>query len=157
KRDSPLAYALKRKTASRAGNFYGLDFQGHLTPETVRQGDLEIGLFEVTRAQYAQFDENYRVEAGKENYPAGGIAFAQAQAYCQWLSRLTGENYRLGNEAEMAPIYELSSAEENTLDYWAGYRLNPDDAGLLQDKIKELGGGAPLLKEVGSFKAGGME
>ena len=48
-------------------------------------------------------------------------------------------------------------AGENTLDYWAGYALNPDDAERLEAKIKELGEGAPLLKEAGSFAGKGKE
>jgi formylglycine-generating enzyme required for sulfatase activity len=33
--------------------------------------------------------------------------------------------------------------------------VNPDDASHLAEKIKEMGGTAPLLKEVGSFKGWG--
>jgi hypothetical protein len=46
---------------------------------------------------------------------------------------------------------------ENTLDYWAGYALNPEDAQKLEAKIKELPGDAPLLREVGSFASEGDE
>jgi hypothetical protein len=51
----------------------------------------------------------------------------------------------------VASLYEATDGE-NTLDYWAGYALNPDDAERLSAKAKELGSAA-LLKEVGSFKA----
>ena len=56
----------------------------------------------------------------------------------------------------MVDFYKVRSGE-NTLDYWAGYALNPDDAQRLEDKIKELPGDAPLLREVGSFAAEGDE
>lgn len=39
---------------------------------------------------------------GKESVPMEGVTFAGAQAYCKWLSRKTGENYRLPWEAEWA-------------------------------------------------------
>src|SRR5262249_48672631 len=111
--------------------------------------------FEVTRVQYAEFDKEYKVEPGRENYPASGISFDKAKAYCDWLSKLTGEKYRLPNEREADELYDKSESGENTLDYWAGYSVNPEDAASLQKKIKELAGVAPLLREVGSFHAAG--
>jgi formylglycine-generating enzyme required for sulfatase activity len=107
----------------------------------------------VTRAQFAAFDPHYQIPPGTENYPANDIAFDQAQAYCAWLSKLTGDTYRLGSEAEMEPVYKSAKGTENTLDYWAGYKPNPDDAARLQAKIHELAGSAPLLKQVGSFRS----
>lgn len=151
KPDSPLATVLKLQTAQREDRLYGFKVKGRLIPETVRVGDLEIGRFEVTSAQYAEFDKNYLVEPGKENYPASGITFAQAQAYCKWLSGITGTTFRLGNETEMTPIYESAAEQENTLDYWAGYAVNPEDAQALQEIIQTLGKQTSLLKEVGSF------
>jgi hypothetical protein len=56
----------------------------------------------------------------------------------------------------MKPLVEGRSGE-NTLDYWAGYVVNPDDAARLAAKIKELGAGAPLLKEAGSFAGAGRD
>jgi predicted peptidase len=155
KADSPLAQALKRKAIKCEGGRDGLLHQGKLIPETVRYEGLEIGRFEVTRAQYAEFDKNYQIESGKENYPASGIGFDRAMAYCEWLSRLTGTTYRLPGEEEAASLYEKPAAGENTLDYWAGYAVNPDDAARLRSKIRELAGAAPLLKDVGSFKGTG--
>jgi dipeptidyl aminopeptidase/acylaminoacyl peptidase len=172
KKGSPLDVALKRRAVEKSGAFYGVAFRPPsipenpapdvLVPETVKRsitggaGDIEIGRFEITRAQYAAFDKEYQVAAGTENYPANGIAFERAKAYCKWLSDLTGETYRLPNEAEVADLYKPRSGE-NTLDYWAGYSLNPEDARKLQDKIKELPGDAPLLREVGSFAAEGND
>jgi dipeptidyl aminopeptidase/acylaminoacyl peptidase len=155
KADSPLAVALKRQAARREGSRYGVLVHGVLAPETVRHEGLEIGRFEVTRAQFAQFDRSYVVEPGKENYPAGGIAFEQAKAYCAWLSQTTGQRYHLPAEKDVAALYEKSDGPENTLDYWAGYPVNPDDAARLRHKLQELGSQAPLVKEVGSFKGNG--
>jgi len=127
-----------------------------LIPETVKRGAIEIGRFEITRAQFAAFDKDFKFDAGTENYPANGITREQAQAYCKWLSELTGETYRLPNESETVDWYKVRSGE-NTLDYWAGYAVNPEDAQRLEAKIKELPGDAPLLREVGSFAAEGDE
>jgi formylglycine-generating enzyme required for sulfatase activity len=91
-----------------------------------------------------------------ENYPANAITLEQAKAYCKWLSGLTGETYRLPNQNEVMDSYKPRSGE-NTLDYWAGYSVNPEDAQRLEEKIKELPGDAPLLREVGSFAAEGEE
>jgi dipeptidyl aminopeptidase/acylaminoacyl peptidase len=155
KEDSPLAQALMRRSFKRAGTNYGIPVKSTLVPEVVSYQGRRLGRFEVTRAQYATFDKNYRFESGTENYPATNISFAEAQAYCAWLSKLTGENYRLGRTEELEAIYKAAKDNENTLDYWAGYNLNPDDAARLQTKIQGLSGLAPLLKEVGSFKGRG--
>ena len=155
KPDSPLATALKLKNARWDGSRYGLAEEGALIPETVDLNGVSVGRFEITRAQYSQFDKNYVVEPGKENYPANAITFEQAAAYCAWLSKLTGETYRLPNETEADSLYGLPGGPENTLDYWAGYAVNYDDAARLEKETKALGGKAPLLKEVGSFKGTG--
>jgi dipeptidyl aminopeptidase/acylaminoacyl peptidase len=157
KSDSPLARALQLQGAKRVDGRYGLMEKGCLIPETVAHAKLTLGRFEVTRAQFAQFDRSYPVEPGKENYPANGISFEQAQAYCAWLSKITGESYRLPTQAESDTLEESAGKEENTLDFWAGYAVNPDDAIRLRDKLKELTGQGALLKEVGSFPGVGKE
>jgi dipeptidyl aminopeptidase/acylaminoacyl peptidase len=151
KEDSPLGTALILHKAARQGRLFGVMKNGVLAPETVMYKDLPIGRFEVTRAQYAQFDKKYEIEPGTENYPVSGITFEQAKAYCVWLSKQTGQSFRLGTVKEMEPIYDSAESPENTLDHWAGYALNPEDRAKLETSIKNLGGRAPLLKEVGAF------
>jgi dipeptidyl aminopeptidase/acylaminoacyl peptidase len=157
KADSPLAWALKRRQAHREGGRYGLLVKEQLIPETVAHGELRIGRFEVTRAQFAAFDRAYKVEKGRENYPANGITFEQANDYCAWLSKQTGRTYRLPNEEEAEELYEPSGGSENTLDHWAGYAVNPDDAARLRATLKEGEAETLLLMEVGSFRAIGDE
>jgi dipeptidyl aminopeptidase/acylaminoacyl peptidase len=157
KAESPLARALTLKTAKRDGARYGLIDKGLLTPETVKHGKLQIGRFEVTRAQFAAFDKNYTFDSGTENFPAGGISFEQARDYCKWLSERTARKYRLPNEEEADDLYEKPDSAENTLDYWAGYAVNPEDARQLAEKIGTLAGKTPLLREVGSFQGAGDE
>jgi hypothetical protein len=72
------------------------------------------------------------------------------------LSDLTAETYRLPNESEASGLYK-DRPGENTLDYWAGYALNPEDAQKLEEEIKKLPGDAPLLREVGSFAPEGEQ
>jgi len=149
KDDSPLDRLLKLGGAARQGRRFGVNIKGTLTPETIRRGDLEVGRFEVTRAQFAEFDYTYKFEPGTENYPANGISFDKAKAYCAWLSKKTGERFELGTVKELTPIYDEPADTENTLDYWAGYKVTPHDAETLQRSIAALG--KSLLKEVGSF------
>ena len=167
KKESPLAEALRRRSVAHSGARYGEELtmartgpnasvHTTLVPEGVARGDINLGRFEVTRAQFAEFDKNYKFDPGTENFPANGISFERAQAYCKWLSGATGKTYRLPNEKEVADLYK-DRPNENTLDYWAGYAINPDDAQRLEEKLKELPGDAPLLKEVGSFPGQGDE
>jgi hypothetical protein len=160
KTGSPLDEALKTKNTARSGDIYGATFTTKgkpvLIPDVVKRGNLEIGRFEVTRAQYSAFDKNYKVERGSENYPANGVTLEQAKAYADWLSKLTGQTWRVPNENELAGKYDKKEGE-NTLDYWAGYAPNPDDTLRLREKLKELPGPAPLLKPVGSFTGQGQE
>ena len=164
KKGSPLDTALRRRTVQKSGALYGIPFRPPsipenpapevLLPETVKRGDIEIGRFEITRAQYAAFDKDYKVDPGSENFPANGVTFEQAQAYCKWLTNLVAETYRLPNESEVSALYQ-NRPNENTLDYWAGYSLNPEDAAALDSEIKQLPGDSPLLREVGTFPGQG--
>jgi len=158
KEGSPLETAFRTKSVARSGPRYGVDFGAKpklvLTPEVVKRSDLEIGRFEVTRVQFSEFDKTYKYDAGTENCPANGVTLEQAKAYVAWLSKTTNQTWRVPNKNEVASWYE-SRDGENTLDYWAGYPLNPEDAALLAKKSAELSGGAPLLKPVGSFSGRG--
>jgi dipeptidyl aminopeptidase/acylaminoacyl peptidase len=171
KKGSPLDMALRRQSIQKVGTLYGYEAAhatnggkqsrksskaGALLPEVVKHGELEIGRFEVTRAQFAAFDPKYTYDAGTGNYPANEITFDQAKAYCEWLSKETGETYRLPDDKEAESLYK-EHAGENTLDYWAGYSIDPEDAQRLEEKVKMLKGSAPLLKEVGSFAGQGEE
>jgi dipeptidyl aminopeptidase/acylaminoacyl peptidase len=154
KEDSPLALALVRQQAAHDGRRIGVLKDGVLIPDIVHYKGHDLGRFEVTRAQYAAFDAKYVIEPGTDNYPASGITFEQAKAYCGWLSKTTGEPYRLGRVAELSELYEDLPSRENTLDTWAGYSVNPEDRARLHRQISKLGGRTPLLKEVGSMRSG---
>jgi dipeptidyl aminopeptidase/acylaminoacyl peptidase len=158
KEGSPLEAALRATKFARTSNSYGTTTTQKgktiLIPEVVLRGEVEIGRFEVTRAQFAQSDRNFRFDAGTDNYPASGVTLEQATAYTTWLSKLTEQTWRVPNEGEVSAFYEKKDGE-NTLDYWAGYALNLDDAAKLRKKTADLSGAAPLLKAVGSFPGQG--
>ncbi len=136
KKGSPLAGVLSRAQLAEV-------------PQTAILGDLQVSRFEITRAQYAAFDKNYPVRPGTEHYPATGIRFDEAKRYAEWLSTKTGQRFRLPTEKEMGSHLKASKGA-NTLDRWAGYEVNPDDAVRLAPAINQLHPDQ-LLLPVGSF------
>jgi len=184
-KNSPLADALKKQSLKRVDFQYGVSKADassygpgedlHIAtaiPEVTRRGNLEIGRLEVTVGQYANFramTDTAKQNLPKatipdaahkalrvDNLPASGITLKDAQEYVAWLSKWTGETWRVPYEDEVQDLYANRDGE-NTLDYWAGYAPNPEDAGRLREKAKELKGAAPLLKEVGSFRGQGKD
>jgi dipeptidyl aminopeptidase/acylaminoacyl peptidase len=154
KENSPLARLIQQNEIKKVNQRFGILLKERLIPETISHEGLQVGRFEVTQSQFAAFDPKFVVEPGKENYPAHAVSFDRAKAYCDWLSKHTGETYRLPTEDEADKLYG-DSGDENTLDHWAGYTVNPDDAKRLREALKDLPGKAPLLKEVGSFSGTG--
>lgn len=73
--------------------------------------EFEIGKFPITNAEYYIFIYNtgYRVpkgwigfhfSEGFDEHPVVGVSKADALAYCVWISKVSGQNYRLPTEAE---------------------------------------------------------
>jgi dipeptidyl aminopeptidase/acylaminoacyl peptidase len=179
KKDSPLAL-LSRKSVAQ--NFNGLIGKSYETkkyavviPETAKRDGLEIGKFEVTvgqvsgfatsdaaaaaqvRSRYSFSDTRPPTKGTAElNQPAHNVSLDEARQYAEWLNKTTGELWRVPYEDEVKDLYR-NRESENTLDYWAGYAPNPEDAAQLREKAKELKGPAPLLKEVGSFRGQGKD
>jgi dipeptidyl aminopeptidase/acylaminoacyl peptidase len=155
KEGSPLDLAIKAQGFARSGNNYGKVVKDKLIPETVSWEGLEVGRFEVTRAQWKAFDPGYQFPAGTENYPVSGISFEQAQKYVRWLSQLTGENYRLPSAEEARKLLSLAKGPENTIEYWAGYKINIDDYKQLLKEVARLKTKAALLLPVDYFPPAG--
>lgn len=149
---SPLARRLRRSTASMVDGLFGVHVGGVLAPETVPRDRLEIGRFEVTRAQWREYDSSYAIAPGTENYPVNGVSFERAKAYVAWLSQQSRQRYRLPREGELRPLAATAAAGV-TLDYWAGYTPTPEDAARLQAATTRLSTDAPLLMPVGSIAA----
>ena len=160
KKGSPLEDLLRRKSLE-----YGVLWvlpgsrskeSGILIPEVVRRSDLEIGRFEVTIGQYREFKAMQMSPKAAGSFPVQGLTLDDAKAYAAWLSKSTGQTWRIPFEDEVKELYEKREGE-NTLDYWAGYAPNPEDATRLREAAKKLNGSAPLLKEVGSFHGQGKD
>jgi formylglycine-generating enzyme required for sulfatase activity len=87
-----------------------------------------IGKFEVTFDEYAVFaaatgrslpDD---LDWGRRNRPVINVSWDDASAYTRWLSRQTGQNYRLPTEAE----WEYAAAAGTNSLYWWGYEPSQD-------------------------------
>jgi dipeptidyl aminopeptidase/acylaminoacyl peptidase len=185
KKGSPLEDSLRHKSAKTAGMFYGEQLSSKagatekivhdalIVPEVVDRNGLEIGRFELTEKQYGSCREKTvkypkpmrRADSSihfpakedlNQNQPMHGIILEEAQAYITCLSKATGQTWRIPYEDEVQSLYEHRDGE-NTLDYWAGYAPNPEDAARLREAAKKLNGTAPLLKEVGSFHGQGKD
>lgn len=158
--DSPLALALEKARAQKIGHLLGVMERDILVPETVSFKGMRIGRFEVTRAQYREFDTDYTYPPGTDNHPVNGVSYEDARKYCEWLGEKTGRSFRLPNEKEMKMLLEKAgsnAARENNLEYWAGYPVTPDEQPLLEKKIEELERERSLIAEVGSFRPVGTE
>jgi len=174
KKGSPLEDVLHAKNLARERGLYGVLFKQRsdetLVPEIIKRGDLEIGRFEVTRSQFIEYISRKDVkkkhllwhvglsqeESAKLDFPQNSVSLEDAKAYAEWLSQETHQTWRIPNEDEVKELYEHREGE-NTLDYWAGYAPNPEDAARLREAAKKLNGTASLLKEVGSFHGLGKD
>ena len=153
KRGSLLEGLLQKVAAARAGDRLGIVHDGVLVPETVAFRGLEISRFEVTRAQFAAFQPTPAVPPGEEELPAI-VTLEKATAYANWLAARTGRLFRLPTEQEFATLAAGSSG--NTLDRWAGFEVNLDDAARLAPVLAELGV-ETLLLPVGSLPGSGED
>jgi dienelactone hydrolase len=129
KKGSPLEDSLRRKDVKSVGPVYGeqiaLKEKGKpdsylarkaLVPEIARRGDLEIGRFEVTRAQYASCnagpskphrtpnEKGAHENADKPNFPAANVREDDAKAYAACLSKLSGQTWRVQYEDEVKKL-----------------------------------------------------
>ncbi|MCS7155536.1 MAG: prolyl oligopeptidase family serine peptidase [Bacteroidetes bacterium] len=159
KADSPLGELLRRAQIARTDGLYGIRLaDGTLVPEFVKADSFWVSRFEITRAQYRAFRPDYAYPAGTDNYPANGISLQEAQAYARWLAEKLGQPVRLPTVAEFEALERIAQdkrAQENTLDFWAGYTPNPDEVQLLQRQLQELPRADALLLEVGSRPGAG--
>ncbi len=154
--NSALARLLALKKASRVAGKFGVLKNGVLVPETVEVDGIHIARFEITRAQFGEFlkehpEFSHQWKAGTENFPASGITFEEARAYCRWLSQKTGEKYRLPTEEEYKKLLSHAKKPGNTLDSWAGYSPNPEEAEALRNFVREKIGFTSLILPVGKF------
>ncbi len=154
-----LAALLDRGGAASSHGVLGETKDGVPIPETAPFAGLEVGRFEVTRAQWAAFDPQSTYGPGEANLPATGMSFERAKAYAAWLAERTGRPFHLPTAKEAKTLAGAAGSKGNTLDRWAGYTPNPDDAEairkVLSDRAGQLAGKTPLLLPVGSLPGTG--
>jgi len=156
KEDSPLMALIQKTKCAHDNGIWGKTVKDKLIPEvaTVKEDSIALGVFEVTQAQYKSFDLNHTYAPLEANHPVSGITYEQAQQYVAWLSKWTGESYRLPTAKEAKDLHQqaLKAAnKENTLSYWAGYDMTLDDKAAFQQKIQSAQ--PPLIKAVGMHSA----
>lgn len=108
-----------------------------------------MGATEVTNAQYEKFDPSHkRIKIAKGDDDAVvNVSWDDAVAYCQWLSKKEGKNYRLPTEAE----WEYACRAGTTTFFNTGDRL-PD--GYQQGIAVELEGFPQFFPSQKSIQAG---
>ena len=85
-----------------------------------------IGRFEISFDDYDRYARDAAVELpddsewGRGRRPAVNVAWREAVAYAEWLSRKSGHHYRLPSEAE----WEYAARGGSTTRYWWGERID---------------------------------
>jgi len=110
-----------------------------------------MGKFEVTNAQYEQFDPTHKEWRNKhggsarDDEPVTFVTWQQASDFCKWLSKKEGKPYRLPTEAE----WEYACRAGTTTTFSTGDTLKPDEANL----APLLPTGKAAAAKVGSYAA----
>jgi formylglycine-generating enzyme required for sulfatase activity len=88
--------------------------------EMVNTGDIAIGKYPVTVAQFREFVEDDwsnseywdgeipeppKLPEGKDNHPVTSVSYFDAIAYCKWLSKREGRVFRLPTDEEWLYAY----------------------------------------------------
>lgn len=107
----------------------------------VAVSDFAVGETEVTNAQYAEFVEaekrrppagwkNGKFPEGADDLPVVNVTLADANAYCEWLSKELDTNVRLPNEAEWERAARGGAADNKYAwgNDWTDDAVNGDDA-----------------------------
>ncbi len=96
-----------------------------------------IGKYPVTFAEYDRFciatgrEQPGSSGWGRGRRPVINVSWYDAMAYCQWLSRMTGEAYRLPSEAE----WEYTCRAGTTTDYHFGETITRSEANFQPEDV----------------------
>lgn len=165
-----------------------------LVPRYLMEDDLErtrdfeitrpfyVGVFEITRKEFAKFDSSMKVETSEEDLPVTDISWLEAIKFCNWLSQAEGlepayaigsgasvsidlgsNGYRLPTEAEWELIAYYDFTEEKAVGpfVWGEGTKPPSRIGnlagyetrsALQEYIHDYGDNHKVLAPVGSYR-----
>ncbi len=124
-----------RINASQANNY----IQPIMQYIKYKDGDFEIGKYQVTFGEYDLFCEDTKKELIDDNkwrgrQPVINVNWHDAVAYCEWLSQKSGQNYRLPTETEWEYACRAGTDtkwsfgdDENELEKYAWYDKNSDN------------------------------
>ena len=112
-------------------------------PFAVSRNEITLREFDVFTSSTGRVQRSGQLSK-QANSPVRGIAWVDAIAYCQWLSALTGYDYRLPTEAE----WEYVARAGTTTSYPWG-----DEISAGQDVCEDCGGKNPKTENVGQFPA----
>jgi len=112
----------------KMGNIQGNGSSHEQPVHDVPVNKFAIGRSEITFADYDRFAEatgrNKPSDSGwgRDNRPVIKVSWKDATAYAEWLSRETGQTYRLPTEAE----WEYAARAGTETQYWWGKEMKPD-------------------------------
>jgi formylglycine-generating enzyme required for sulfatase activity len=114
----------------RMGDIQGTGESDEQPVHSVSVKSLAMGRHEVTFEEYDYFAEQTGRDKlndsgwGRGNRPVINVSWDDATAYAEWLSGLTGEQYRLPMEAE----WEYAARAGTETDYWWGNEIGSNRA-----------------------------
>jgi len=116
--------------------FKGGKFKMGDTGKTTEVKPFEIAIKPVTNREYEEFDPSHREKRDKysdqDDQPVVYVSWEDTNKYCQWLSKKTGQNYRLPIEAE----WEFAASGGGTREYpWGNEEPTPEHANYNESKI----------------------
>ncbi len=122
------------------------DEEGHCNSESPQHEvrisrPFALGRHPVTFDEFDHFcEQTGRMKPGDEDWgrgrrPAIYVPYGCAEAYCAWLSEMTGETYRLPSEAE----WEYACRAGTTSAYAFGDELAREQANIKAGKTREVG------------------
>ncbi len=115
-------------------------------PHEVYLPAYRIGKYPVTNLEYQAFikDTGHRppphwegdkFPEGKGDHPVVNVSWYDAVAYCRWLSKKTGRNYRLPTEAEWEKAASWDQEEKKKRRYPWGYEFDPHKCNTVESGI----------------------
>ena len=110
---------------------------GH-TKKIIKLKSFEIARRAVTNQEYEEFDPAHRSKrnlySNQDEQPVVYVSWADANRYCDWLSKKTGKKYRLPMEVE----WEYAAGEGGKRNYpWGNENATPEYANYDETKISK--------------------